>query len=370
MIGPAWRLAVLAMIAMLASYRAHGHATSTSYLTVDATRSKAAIAAHWHLSVRDLHWLIDLDPDADGRITWGEVEARREAIGALAAAHLNVRRGGASCTQSLADVRLTAHADEPHLALSLPLKCPRAGPLEIGADLFFAEDASQRTLLDVRTASHSWTSVLSPDAARWVQPVDGAAWNAFRKFLWQGMWHVWIGFDHVAFLILLLLPSVVRTRTSEAAPTANEAAIDVAKVVTAFTLAHSLTLGLAATGVVNLPSGPVEAAIAASIVVAGAVNLIPRLTRLRLWLAFAFGLVHGFGFANALSELGSGGLRLLPALGGFNLGVELGQLAIVAVVLPALLRLRLSLFYRVRMLPAASIAIAMLGGVWLAARIP
>jgi hypothetical protein len=113
----------------------------------------------------------------------------------------------------------------------------------------------------------------------------------------------------------------------------------------------------------------IEATIAFSIVAAGVLNLFPGAARWRLPLAFGFGLMHGFGFANALAELGATGTALVPALAGFNVGVELAQLSIVLVVFPWLLRARASAFYTSRFLPASSILIALAGAVWLMQRI-
>jgi hypothetical protein len=140
-------------------------------------------------------------------------------------------------------------------------------------------------------------------------------------------------------------------------------------IVTMFTIAHSLTLALAATGTVSLPAAPVEAAIALSIIVAALVNLAPRAERLRLPIAFGFGLVHGFGFANVFADAAPRGARLLPVLGGFNIGVELAQLTIVVAALPILMLARHSAFYSTRLMPTASLAIASLGAFWLAERL-
>ena len=112
------------------------------------------------------------------------------------------------------------------------------------------------------------------------------------------------------------------------------------KVVTAFTVAHSITLSLAALGVISLPSRLVESAIAASVVLAALNNVCPVVYGGRWIIAFCFGLIHGFGFASVLTDLGLPQDSLLLALVAFNLGVELGQLAIVAVFLPIAYALR------------------------------
>jgi hypothetical protein len=120
---------------------------------------------------------------------------------------------------------------------------------------------------------------------------------------------------------------------------------------------------------VHVPTHPIEVAIAASIAVAGGINLLPRLSRLRLPLAFGFGLVHGFGFANALSEIDSSGTALLPLLAGFNIGVELAQLAIVSLVLPLIYLARGTRWYATGLMPLGSCALGAAGIVWLLQRI-
>ena len=139
-------------------------------------------------------------------------------------------------------------------------------------------------------------------------------------------------------------------------------------MVTAFTLAHSITLSLAVLGLVSLPSRVVESSIAASVLLAALNNVWPVFHGRRWMVAFAFGLLHGFGFASVLVDLGLPQGALAVALAGFNVGVELGQLTIVAVFLPLAYALRRSLFYRRAVLVGGSLLIALLAGVWLAER--
>jgi hypothetical protein len=140
--------------------------------------------------------------------------------------------------------------------------------------------------------------------------------------------------------------------------------LDVLAVVTAFTIAHSITLGLTITGWLTPPADLVEPAIAMSVVLAALNNLL-GFSALKRWrLAFVFGLVHGFGFASVLLDLGLPASSLLAALGGFNLGVELGQLAIVAVFLPLAWGLRRTRFYRWVVVVGGSMAIVVLGLYW------
>jgi hypothetical protein len=192
------------------------------------------------------------------------------------------------------------------------------------------------------------------------------AWQTLRQYIVDGIWHIWIGFDHILFLLSLLLPSVlVRWKGAwEPVNSQRRAAVEVLKVVTAFTLAHSITLSLAALGVVTLPSRLVESVIAASVVLAALNNLRGTVERRRWLLAFVFGLVHGFGFASVLADLGLPQGALVLALVGFNVGVELGQLAIVAAFLPLAFSLRGTRFYRVGVLTGGSILVALIASWW------
>ena len=179
--------------------------------------------------------------------------------------------------------------------------------------------------------------------------------NAFVSFVALGVEHIVGGIDHLLFLLALL--AVVRT------------VWQTVKIVTAFTLAHSVTLSLAALGLVEVPSAIVEPLIAASIVWVALENLFAPQNVGRRWLVAAlFGLVHGLGFASALTDLGLSRGAMVQALLGFNIGVELGQLAFIAVVLPPLVWA--SRPGRLARLPQAlSVVVALLGAVWLVERV-
>jgi hypothetical protein len=161
---------------------------------------------------------------------------------------------------------------------------------------------------------------------------ERSRWNESFQFIHEGIWHIWLGFDHVLFLLALLLPAVlVRTEGRwQAVTDFSSVWWNVVSIVTAFTVAHSLTLSLATLDVVQLPSRLVESMIAASVVFAGLGNLYPTMMSRRWMIAFGFGLIHGFGFAAVLSDLGLPHDSLLLSLVSFNVGVEIGQLVIIA----------------------------------------
>jgi hypothetical protein len=282
---------------------------------------------------------------------------------------LHVGRGGvaAACAAHRRD---RERGGQTFVSLALEADCATQGRLDIDTKLFFGSPGYS-LLIDAQTQHGRFGAALTMADAAWTEPPSSSWFGTLLKFLHAGLWHVAIGYDHVAFLLLLLLPSVLHgSRTGWAAATSvREVAADLARIVTAFTVAHSITLGLSATGAVRVPAQPIEVAIAGTIVVAGLLNLFPAGAAWRLRLAFTFGLIHGFGFANALRESGAGEARLVPMLAGFNLGVEVAQLAIVALTLPLLWRLSRGPQYSQRLMPALSVATAMTGAIWFANRL-
>jgi hypothetical protein len=363
-------LAGLFAVLSMAGSAAYAHSTSTSFLEVESSEAGEPVALRWDLSLHDLVWTVFIDRDFDGVVTWREVQDSRSSIDHAVASQIDVRRGSAPCALRLEDLALAERLGQSHLSVLLRATCPRAGRLSIGGALFMSADVSQRMLVSASVGGQRIAGVVSP-GARWEEPERVSAWRGFMRFIGEGAWHVLIGYDHIAFVLLLLLPSVLRPADGRWRGDTRfvQVARDLLMVVTAFTVAHSTTLALAATGTVRLPTQPIEIAIAASIAVAAGINLLPKLSRARLWLAAGFGLVHGFGFANVLSEVDTRGTSLLPLLAGFNIGVEVAQLAIVALVLPAIYAARASRWYSGGVMPLGSCALGAAGLVWLLQRI-
>jgi len=367
-----WVAAFVTCLALFnAPEMAFAHAASTSYLVVQLPADDAPVDVRWDLSLHDIAWSVFIDANYDGDVTGQEVQDARPAIGPAVLRQISLRRGGATCTVSVVDFALAVRSEQNFLSVAMQAVCPKRGAVSVGGPLFMSGDASQRVLLSAVRGEVQLTGVMSAAEPVWNEPAQVSAWGSFVRFIGEGVWHVLIGYDHIAFVLLLLLPSVMRPVDGkwQGAPGLRQVARDMFTIITAFTIAHSTTLALAVTGTVKLPIQPIEIAIAVSIAVAGAVNLFPRLTRWRLPLAFGFGFVHGFGFANALSEIDAGGTSLLPLLGGFNIGVELAQLGIVAVVLPMIYAMRTTRWYANGVLPLGSCALGMAGVVWLLQRV-
>lgn len=239
--------------------------------------------------------------------------------------------------------------------------------IDIGYDVLFDQDSRHRGLLIVE---YNWkagileneampSGIFSSDSRQeTLSLTDASIWKGFVALVKLGIWHIWIGLDHILFILALILPAVVRRRNEEVVAAEADysqtwvpvdrfrpAFIYLIKIITFFTIAHSVTLALAALGVVNISSRIVESIIALSIALAALHNIRPIFHGKEWAIAFGFGLFHGFGFASVLGEKGLSGDYLVPSLLGFNIGVEIGQVLIICLIFPVLYLIRRNRFY-------------------------
>jgi hypothetical protein len=348
---------------------ASAHKPSDSYLTLRAAAGTAPLQGRWDIALRDLDFAIGVDADADGQITWDELEQRHADIAAYALARLRIARGGQPCRLVAGRQLVDRHTDGAYTVLPFTADCPAGGALEVDYRLFADVDPQHKGLLSIEGQGAARTLVLGSSRPHAV--LEENAGQGFLGFVEHGIWHIWIGYDHILFLLSLLLPAVLvwREQSWQAVGAARAAWMDVLRIVTAFTLAHSITLSLAALGVLALPSRWVESAIALSVLLAALNNLRPVTHRRRWVAAFGFGLIHGFGFASVLGDLGLQKGALAVSLVGFNLGVEIGQMAIVAAFLPLAWLARRTWFYRRVMMLGGSSLIMLVAAVWLGERV-
>jgi hypothetical protein len=365
------RLIAAFLIAVAAQF-AHAHKPSDSYLAVitDGT----GLRGQWDIALRDLDFALGLDADGNGEITWGELRAKHDDIAAYALARLAVSADGNRCALAPSAHLVDEHSDGAYEAMRFSIDCGKhaaAREIEVEYTLFFDLDPSHRGLLRIQHGAGTLTAILGPERPK--QKFALAETSRLGQFLdygREGIWHILIGFDHILFLISLLLPAVFILGRRGWEPAERFAPVfwDVLRIVTAFTLAHSITLSLAALSVIALPSRLVESTIALSVVLAALNNLWPVVAGRRWAVAFGFGLIHGFGFASVLADLGLPRDALVLALVGFNMGVEAGQLAIVSLFLPVAYGLRRTWAYRRMIFTGGSALIALIAAVWMAER--
>ena len=369
---------MLCMVLALAGITASAHKASDSYLQVDATAK--GLAVRWDIALRDLDAALDLDTDEDGKLTWAEVKAAWPRVQAYAMARLQIE----GCALRPVRQALERRNDGAYAVLFLASDCVLTGSPVIAYTLLREVDPTHRGIAKVQRAGQPLAlSLLDPTHPAAVEsPTASAASSASAKaepalagasgwgFLREGIRHILTGYDHVLFLLCLLLPSVMRREPEGWRPVArlSQAVLPVVGIVSAFTIAHSITLGLAATKVVSLSPAFIEPAIAVTIILAALDNVWPVFPVRRVIVTFCFGLIHGFGFAGVLAELNLPTAEFAWALLEFNLGLELGQLLIVVGVTAVLFLLRQRPRYRSWVIRGGSFAAMVVGVLWLIER--
>ena len=322
------------------------------------------------VAVRDLDLVVPIDANADASVTWGEVKAATpQVLGLLRQmARLDVPPGGPGTDPALQDAcrldwqsdGLERRSDGVYFRAVAQARCPAGQALRLNYALLKDQDSTHRLLVAGRIGGHDLLSTVSPQqgslllspGVNGAEAAPGSAkartaqastrWSTLGDYFGLGMHHLLQGYDHLAFLLALVLPLQLSLRRRPNAALVQDASggvpaayasratwLSLLRTVTAFTLGHSITLMLATFGWTQASPLWVEPVIALSIAVTALLNLHPvKGVRFDV-LALLFGLVHGFGFAGLLQEAAAPGGLLPWALAGFNLGVEAGQLTAV-----------------------------------------
>ncbi|MDQ3624757.1 MAG: HupE/UreJ family protein [Verrucomicrobiota bacterium] len=354
------RLALIGLFAL--TLRALGHTPDTSYTKVKVAGEELEVTFAFDLLT--LGRIAALDANRDAQITPEELRRAAPQIGEFLRRNVMFSIDGAPAGLGEA---LPMRCDDPRPAIPVsdfPSTLARfpfrqtlgRAPRELSMryDIFRQLGERHTVLVTVAQDGREEQDVISELAPAWTYDVRAEpSWLAqSARFLKLGVKHIFLGYDHILFLLALIVVSSLR---------------ELVKIITSFTVAHTITLALAALEIVRLPSRLVETAIAVTIMFVALQNLWTPNPAHRWALTFVFGLIHGFGFANVLRDLELPVRGFTRALLAFNLGVEIGQLAIVAAILPVTLWLsRSSAGAKVK--AAVSVAIYVFGTAWFVER--
>ncbi|WP_395373311.1 HupE/UreJ family protein [Marinicella sp. W31] len=354
---------------LLASCVAHAHQLSTAYFNAEIEASGLLNGAV-QMRLFDLQRELDLDSNGNGELTWGETIKQSQAIQNWLQQHVSIKRNNLLCEQSIGDEFLIDHHfDEAYVLIPVSAQCAGFGLINVSYNGLFSIDQTHKMLVNISTDEQHQSRVIGAgNTSINVDFSTASRLQMIKDFLWQGMIHIWIGLDHILFLLCLLLACFLQQKNKLQQVGYKSLTLSIVGVVTAFTLAHSITLTATALDWIQLPSRWVEISIAASVLVAAVNNIIPLLPRL-VWITFAFGLLHGMGFAGALGELGLPSNHQVWTVLAFNLGVEIGQIAIIAVVLPVMILLRKALHQSDYYFKSGSAVIALVAVYWVVERI-
>jgi hypothetical protein len=362
------------LLLFLLAGAAAAHTLSVAHVDVTANTSKGGAVVDVDLALRDLALTIPLDLDGDNAITWSELSTQQPALESLITKGVILSAPSGSCTLHPRVLGIRNYDGIPYAGMEFTTDCNVVPGMTVRYDLIFEQDPAHRVLLAWRTGTAVQTDILHAGNRSSSMGSTGSGnngSNTFLQFLNEGVHHILGGLDHLAFLLALLLPAVLVWHSGQWKPAARvvDSLRSVAGIVTAFTLAHSVTLSMAALGVIHPSARMVEVVIALSVLVAAVNNIRPVITG-RVWVvALVFGLIHGLGFARALQDLGLPKGQELLALVGFNLGVEMGQLSVVVLVFPVLASLRRQPWYPRIAMPALSVLIALAALYWISQRI-
>ncbi len=342
------RALLLVLLAVLPA-SAHDFSTSYSRLTVDGAQVRAQLT----LNLLDMHTGPDLDLDQDGFVSYQELEEGIVDLFAAIKANYHVLAP---------DVPLESVVDNYDFIADNVARIDieytfdhAVNDLTIVSALDRLTQPDHRHLLQIGEGDQARHAVLGVDAPEVV--IDYATgiplWVTTLEFAQLGVEHIFSGYDHLAFLLGLLL--------------ATTTLLSLAKVVTSFTVAHSVTLALATFGLVAMPARLIESLIALSIAYIAIENFIGRNLVHRWKITFLFGLVHGFGFSNVLQEMELTRRTLAVSLFSFNIGVEAGQFVFVSLLFPVVIYLGRSP-WKERVTAVTSVAIMSLGFYWFVQR--
>jgi hypothetical protein len=333
----------LGLVALFVSASAFAHKGSDAYLDVQET-TPSAYQFSLSVAIKDLDLILPLDANADGQVTWGEVKAATPA--AVEVVNRSANLQAAACRLQWQFSQLEKRSDGTYLQFQAQAHCPAANGLIFNYALFKDQDANHRLLVAGRIAGKDLLSTTSPQQSAGVTLLAATSaasptvapsgrLTALQEYFSLGVHHLLEGYDHLAFLLALVLPLRLNLGSRTYGAVGKDVKprkvwLDLLRTITAFTIGHSITLMLATFGFTQGSPAWVEPMIALSIGVTALLNIRPIAWIRTDVLALLFGLVHGYGFAGLLLEAAAPTALLPWALAGFNLGVEAGQLIAVS----------------------------------------
>ena len=366
------RLSIVLLVLSFIS-GAQAHELSTAYVN-GTVNSEGLVSGEIKINILDLKEAIVLDKNENGELTWGEILAGKPSIHRYLNERLRFSQNSPQCHLSLnSPLALQSLSQNTMLVIAYKVSCENADintTITLHYEILFDLIANHKAIVSISGHQNEFLSIFDQDTSEQSFNLSTSnILNAFISFVYQGIFHILIGTDHILFLLTLLLTIVLVYKNNQWLPIVSKKMIVKRTfcLVTAFTIAHSITLSGTALGWLPVFGTWIEVIIAASIVFNVLNNIFPKVHQLSL-ITFVFGLVHGMGFAGALSELGLPEQQKILSVLAFNLGVEIGQIMILIVSLPLLIWLRNKSIYIKYLMPMASLAIGGLAIFWVIER--
>ena len=328
----------LSLLVMNASV-VNAHELSSGYLTLNAGEENT-YSGELLLKPDDIGQVAGLDTNGDGALTWGEIHQNQPLLESYIAKVLSIRVDDSPCQINLSMPNIRSISGDSYLVSPIQVMCESGGTLGIHYDGIFEHSPTHKLLVNVNLADQSGsrlqsssksssdntsvTSVLDTDNRSVTFDASTTSLTAlFISLVYEGVWHIFIGIDHILFLVATLLTvNLVREHKQwQKEPSTSRILKHTVILVSAFTLAHSITLTATALNFIALDSRLVELGIAISVLLTALNNIYPLIVRLGI-ITFAFGLLHGMGFASVFADLNAQSNNLVLSVAAFNIGVE------------------------------------------------
>lgn len=380
-----WLIALLLLASGIASQRALAHQQPTTLVVLDVAPNQVAMNLHVPLSELELAFGNDVSQDPETSLPKWQTQ-----FSDYLRSHIHPTTDGQPWSVAVIDLQVQKAEQTQsgpfqeifvHLILTPPAGVD-TGRFTLNYDVILHQVVTHKALISIRndwergqTAEEQVGVIKVNTETTRIEPLEinleqGSSWAGFKGMVSLGMQHIKEGTDHLLFLLVLLLPATLLTQGRQwgAFGGSRYSIVRLLKIVTAFTVGHSVTLLAGALGWLRLPQQPVEVLIAFSILVSAMHAVRPLFPGKETYVAAGFGLVHGLAFATVLANLQLSAWPMALSIFGFNLGIELMQILVIAVTVPWLILLSLTPFYTpVRIVSAALAAIAALG--WIVSRV-
>lgn len=373
-----WLLPTLAVL-LLSGRGASAHNLEQGYIYLDL--NQPVLEGRYELTVADMNRALGLGLPTDGTVQESDLIVHSGRIHDYLQGRIRLAPGGQPAVLDMESLDLLSLRKAQYVQVPFTTQTAIADieKIEVEYQVLFDVDPAHRGFLIIENDWKTGTFdneggislVFSPDQPGQILDLgSSSAMGGFMAMVRLGVHHIWDGIDHLLFLLALLIPAVMHRVDGKWQPVDDfgSALIHVVKIVTLFTVAHTITLSVATLGAIDLSPRLVESVIAISIAIAALDILWPVFRRGIWWVVFAFGLFHGFGFASVLSSIGIPPQYTTPSLLAFNLGVELGQLAIVAVVFSLLYLVRRVAIYRPLMMQCGATVLILVSLYWFCER--
>ena len=361
---------------LLSGQRTEAHRLNETYVYFSV--SDTALTGRFEATTSDIQLVIPVDEDGNGEVSLEELEANADEIYKYFAQRLSLWDGDRAVEITPAEIKVlpTPQGDFAQIGFKVLDLAPV--PDELGIQYRPLTDAinpehlgygliENNTRTGIVDNEGHVSLVFNASNARQTLHLSGEPLGGvFVDFLRQGIFHIWKGFDHLIFLISLMLPAVMLAGGKKWVPQESfaPAFMNVIKLVTVFTLSHIVAFSIAVFGIVNLPIPLVVTVITLAIVAVALMNMFPAYQKFLIWAVVIFGVFHGLGYANILAPLGMDPSAKWVGIAGFNLGIELGQIAVVLIALPVIWLFRNWSLYPQLAFNFGSICLVLLAGVW------